>query len=50
MSDDFIVGHEPMGIVEEVGKDVTRVKNGDRPCHHPFQCSLRPMLVLQSSA
>ncbi|MBM7566225.1 zinc-dependent alcohol dehydrogenase [Paenibacillus sacheonensis] len=30
MPDDFIIGHEPMGIVEEVGKDVTRVKKGDR--------------------
>jgi S-(hydroxymethyl)glutathione dehydrogenase/alcohol dehydrogenase len=30
MPDDFIIGHEPMGIVEEVGPDVTRVKKGDR--------------------
>lgn len=28
--DDFIIGHEPMGIVEEVGKEVTKVKKGDR--------------------
>ncbi|KYG31915.1 zinc-dependent alcohol dehydrogenase [Alkalihalobacillus trypoxylicola] len=27
---DYIIGHEPMGIVEEVGPDVTRVKKGDR--------------------
>jgi len=27
---DYIIGHEPMGIVEEVGKDVTVVKKGDR--------------------
>lgn len=27
---DYIIGHEPMGIVEEVGKDVTKVKRGDR--------------------
>lgn len=27
---DYIIGHEPMGIVEEVGKDVTKVKKGDR--------------------
>src|SRR5690606_38338204 len=27
---DYVVGHEPMGIVEEVGKDVTKVKKGDR--------------------
>jgi len=30
MPEDFIIGHEPMGIVEEVGPDVTRVKKGDR--------------------
>lgn len=27
---DYIIGHEPMGIVEEVGPDVTKVKKGDR--------------------
>lgn len=26
----YIIGHEPMGIVEETGKNVTRVKKGDR--------------------
>lgn len=26
----FIIGHEPMGIVEEVGPEVTKVKKGDR--------------------
>ncbi|WP_164669261.1 zinc-dependent alcohol dehydrogenase [Virgibacillus doumboii] len=26
----YMIGHEPMGIVEEVGKDVTKVKKGDR--------------------
>ena len=26
----FVIGHEPMGIVEEVGPEVTRVKKGDR--------------------
>ncbi|CAN7379028.1 glutathione-dependent formaldehyde dehydrogenase [Paenibacillus sp. LjRoot153] len=30
MRDDFIIGHEPMGIVEEIGTDVTKVKKGDR--------------------
>lgn len=30
MPEDFIIGHEPMGIVEEVGPDVTKVKKGDR--------------------
>ncbi|RFU63778.1 zinc-dependent alcohol dehydrogenase [Peribacillus glennii] len=28
--EDYIIGHEPMGIVEEVGSDVTKVKKGDR--------------------
>lgn len=27
---DFVIGHEPMGIVEEVGPSVTKVKVGDR--------------------
>ncbi len=27
---DYIIGHEPMGVVEEVGPAVTRVKKGDR--------------------
>lgn len=26
----YVIGHEPMGIVEEVGSDVTKVKKGDR--------------------
>jgi S-(hydroxymethyl)glutathione dehydrogenase/alcohol dehydrogenase len=30
MPTDFIIGHEPMGIVEEVGPEVTKVKKGDR--------------------
>ncbi|MBP1931167.1 zinc-dependent alcohol dehydrogenase [Ammoniphilus resinae] len=30
MPENFIIGHEPMGIVEEVGPDVTRLKKGDR--------------------
>ena len=29
-SKDFVIGHEPMGIVEEVGAEVTKVKKGDR--------------------
>lgn len=28
--EDYIIGHEPMGIVEEVGPDVTMIKKGDR--------------------
>ena len=27
---DYVIGHEPMGIVEDVGPEVTRVKKGDR--------------------
>ncbi|WP_113926977.1 zinc-dependent alcohol dehydrogenase [Bacillus sp. P14.5] len=41
----YIIGHEPMGIVEETGPDVTRVKKGDRvvlpfnvSCGHCFYC------------
>ncbi|QKG83834.1 glutathione-dependent formaldehyde dehydrogenase [Kroppenstedtia pulmonis] len=30
LSEDYIIGHEPMGIVEETGPKVTRVKKGDR--------------------
>ncbi len=30
MPEDYIIGHEPMGIVEEVGSEVTKVKRGDR--------------------
>ena len=40
-----ILGHEPMGIVEEVGKDVTDLRPGDRvvipfqiACGHCFMC------------
>ncbi|MCY8981682.1 zinc-dependent alcohol dehydrogenase [Bacillus halotolerans] len=28
--EDYIIGHEPMGIVEETGPDVHKVKKGDR--------------------
>lgn len=30
MPENFIIGHEPMGIVEEVGSEVSNVKKGDR--------------------
>ncbi|KKB35660.1 zinc-dependent alcohol dehydrogenase [Bacillus thermotolerans] len=30
LSPGYIIGHEPMGVVEEVGPDVTKVKKGDR--------------------
>ncbi len=42
----YVIGHEPMGIVEEVGPDVTKVKKGDRvvipfnvSCGECFYCS-----------
>ena len=42
---DYVIGHEPMGIIEEVGPDVTRVKKGDRvvlpfniSCGHCYYC------------
>jgi threonine dehydrogenase-like Zn-dependent dehydrogenase len=45
MNDGDILGHEPMGIVEEVGSEVTNVKAGDRvvmpfqiSCGHCFMC------------
>lgn len=30
MPDNYVIGHEPMGIVEAVGPEVTHVKKGDR--------------------
>ena len=30
MQEDYIIGHEPMGIVEEVGPEVRNLKKGDR--------------------
>ncbi len=43
---DYIIGHEPMGIVEEVGSGVQKVKKGDRvvvpfnvSCGECFFCS-----------
>ncbi|MDR3585793.1 MAG: glutathione-dependent formaldehyde dehydrogenase [Desulfosporosinus sp.] len=30
LQDNYIIGHEPMGIVVETGPDVTKVKKGDR--------------------
>ncbi|MPY16776.1 zinc-dependent alcohol dehydrogenase [Paenibacillus glucanolyticus] len=43
---DYVIGHEPMGIVEEVGANVTRVKKGDRvvlpfnvSCGHCYYCN-----------
>ena len=46
LRDDYIIGHEPMGIVEEVGPEVTQVKRGDRviipfnvSCGQCFYCA-----------
>jgi len=43
---DFVIGHEPLGIVEEVGPEVTKVKKGDRviipfqaACGHCWYCN-----------
>ena len=43
---DYVIGHEPMGIVEEVGPEVTKVKKGDRvilpftvACGHCHYCT-----------
>jgi S-(hydroxymethyl)glutathione dehydrogenase/alcohol dehydrogenase len=30
LEEDYVIGHEPMGIVEEVGSGVTKLKKGDR--------------------
>jgi threonine dehydrogenase-like Zn-dependent dehydrogenase len=45
MGEGNILGHEPMGIVEAVGSDVTNIKPGDRvvipfniSCGHCFMC------------
>ncbi|WP_273484020.1 zinc-dependent alcohol dehydrogenase [Desulforamulus ruminis] len=45
MPKDFILGHETMGIVEEVGPEVTKIKKGDRvivpfpvACGHCWYC------------
>lgn len=46
LQEDYVIGHEPMGIVEEVGPEVTRVKKGDRvvlpftvACGHCYYCT-----------
>jgi S-(hydroxymethyl)glutathione dehydrogenase/alcohol dehydrogenase len=43
---DFVIGHEPMGIVEEIGPEVTNLKKGDRviipfnvSCGHCWYCT-----------
>lgn len=46
---DYVIGHEPMGIVEETGPGVTKLKKR-RPGYHPVQYRLRRMLLLQAPA
>ncbi len=41
----YVVGHEPMGIVEEVGSAVTKLKKG-QTCGHPLQHQLWPLPLL----
>lgn len=43
---DYIIGHEPLGIVEEIGPNVTKLKKGDRviipfnvACGHCWYCT-----------
>lgn len=45
LEEGYVVGHEPMGIVEEVGSQVQKLKKR-RPCRHPFQYRLRPLPLL----
>ena len=39
-------GHEAAGYVEEIGKDVTYVKPGDRGGLQPDSSRMRPLLLL----
>ncbi|WP_139488488.1 zinc-dependent alcohol dehydrogenase [Brevibacillus dissolubilis] len=46
LQENYVIGHEPMGIVEEVGPEVTKVKKGDRviipfniACGQCFYCT-----------
>lgn len=46
MSEGDILGHEPMGVVEEVGADIVHLRRGDRvvipfniSCGHCFMCA-----------
>src|SRR4051812_1030666 len=46
MTEGDILGHEPMGVVEEVGPEVTNLRPGDRvvvpfniSCGHCFMCT-----------
>ena len=46
MPTDYVIGHEPMGVVEEIGPEVTKLKKGDRviipfnvSCGHCWYCT-----------
>jgi threonine dehydrogenase-like Zn-dependent dehydrogenase len=56
MKDGDILGHEFMGIVEETGADVTRIKRGDRvvipfviACGHCFFCAQEQFACCEAS-
>ena len=44
---DYVIGHEPMGIVEEVGPEVTKVKKRRSHCS-AIQRQLWALLLLRS--
>ncbi|HZG77887.1 MAG TPA: alcohol dehydrogenase catalytic domain-containing protein, partial [Paenibacillus sp.] len=46
LPENYVIGHEPMGVVEEIGPGVTKLKKGDRvvipfnvSCGECFYCS-----------
>ncbi|WCB95465.1 Sorbitol dehydrogenase [Baekduia alba] len=52
-----ILGHEPMGIVEDVGAEVTHIKPGDRvvipfnvSCGHRYMCGTGPLAMRATHA
>ena len=57
MEEGDILGHEPMGVVEEVGSEVTQIKPGDRvvmpfniACGHCFMCDRKPAFTVRDDA
>src|SRR5215212_9461944 len=57
MKDGDIIGHEPMGIVEEIGGEVTGVRPGDRvvvpfniACGSCFMCARRSSFAVRDDA
>ena len=57
MTDGDILGHEPIGIVEEIGTEVTDIAVGDRvvipfniSCGHCFMCDARPPIAMRDHA